>query len=92
MARTLDLPLLTPANRSIPGSREEAGPIDGSALVEFGFGLAEPLPGTFSEFPAEVNGAHEGVRRSRAGQAQIDGFLRPDGVIAHTCDGPCDPE
>lgn len=92
MARSLDIPLLTPANRAIPGIREDAGPIAGSALVEFSFGIPEPLPGTFSDFPAEGNGAHEGVRRSRAGQAQIDGFFRPDGVIAHTCDGPCDPE
>jgi hypothetical protein len=92
MARTLDLPLLTPSPRDVTGLRSVAGPIDGSALVEFGFGLAEPLPGTFADFPAEGNAAHEGVRRSDAGQRQIDGFLRPDGLIEQTCDGPCDPE
>lgn len=92
MARTLDLPLLNPAPRAVLGVRTVDGPVDGSALVEFGFGLPEPVPGTFADFPAEGNAAHEGVRRSDAGQRQIDGFLRPDGRIEHTCDGPCDPE
>ena len=27
-----------------------------------------------------------------ASVTRIDAFLRPDGVIEHTCDGLCDPE
>ena len=35
---------------------------------------------------------HESVRRNAKIKEQIDNFLQPDGVIEHTCDGPCDPE
>ena len=91
MARTLDLPLLTPSPRAVPGLRTVTGPQDGSALVEFDFGIAAPLPGTLNDLPTDETVAHEGVRRSESGMRQIDSFLRPGGLIEHTCDGPCDP-
>ena len=92
LVRSIGIPLLQPSVRQIPGVETVDGPTDGSALEEFSFGIAEPLPGTYAT-PAEVgNGAHEGVRRSDAGQRQIDTFFHPDGRIEHTCDGVCDPE
>jgi hypothetical protein len=41
--------------------------------------------------PIADNPAHEGVRRSAAGKAMMDRFLRADGVVEQTCDGICDP-
>jgi hypothetical protein len=80
-ARTMGLPLLTPAPRSIWGIAETAGPAE-EALVEFDFGL----PMSLEARPAENdNPVHEGVRRTRAAIAQIDGFLRPGGLIEVTC-------
>ena len=70
----------------------EEGPLSVSAVVEFDFGLPEPLPGTYAEPPAETNEVHEGLRRLDAAQEQIDQFLRPDGIIENFCDGACDPE
>jgi hypothetical protein len=32
---------------------------------------------------------HEAVRRDPRAQAQIDAFLRPDGVVEDFCNGPC---
>lgn len=90
-ARIIDLPLLTPANRSLPGITEAAGPLE-SALVEFDFGIPEPYPGLYATPPADGNEAHEGVRRTAAGQAQIEAFLAPGGMVENFCDGPCNPE
>jgi len=90
-ARIADLPLLSPTNRAIPGVSEAEGPLS-SAMVEFDFHIPEPYPGLYAEPPSEGNDAHEGVRRTASGQAQIDAFLRPDGMVESFCDGPCDPE
>ena len=92
MARSIGLPLLLPTPRQIPGLRTVEAPTSGSALVELAFGYPEPVPGTLPIFPAEGNGAHEGVRRSASGIRQIDAFFHPNGQILHTCDGVCDPE
>ena len=91
-ARALGVELLQPSSREIPFLDTVDAPTDGSALVEFDFGIAEPLPGTYATLPASANPGHEGVRRLDAGMEQIDSFLRPDGVIEHTCEGLCDPE
>lgn len=90
-ARIIDLPLLTPTPRSIFAISEAPGPLP-SAMVEFDFHIPEPLPGVYATPPTETNEAHEGVRRTAAGQAQIEAFFHPDGMIENFCDGPCDPE
>jgi hypothetical protein len=89
-ARSLGLSHLTPAPRPIAGLPTTAGPAD-AAIVEFDFGI-DPLPGVEAKPPSEDNEVHEAVRRLQAAKDQLDGFLRPDGQIVHTCDGPCDPE
>ena len=40
----------------------------------------------------KANKGHNGVRRLDASMRQLDAFLRSEGRIEHTCDGPCDPE
>lgn len=92
-ARALGLVHLLPAPRPLADFVEKEGPIDGSAMTEFDFGVEAPLPGWFANPPSESGSpVHEGVRRTKAGIAQIDAFFHPDGKIANTCDGPCDPE
>jgi len=90
-ARSLALPTLEPAPRTIPGIDTASFPYDGSAIVEFDFDLDE-LPGEKALPPTKDNGVHEGVRRLEAAKEQLDRFLVPDGKIEQTCDGVCDPE
>lgn len=90
-ARALGIKHLTPAPRVVAGLEAAAGPLDGSALVEFDFGV-DPSVGARAQPSAGDTPAHEGVRRSKAGQEQLDRFLRPGGKVEATCDGPCDPE
>jgi len=90
-ARIIDLPMLAPAPRAIAGLTELEGPLS-SAMVEFDFHVPEPYPGYYAVPAREDNEAHEGVRRTIAGQAQIEAFFRPNGMVENFCDGPCDPE
>jgi hypothetical protein len=90
-ARSLGLSLLQPAPREVPGIDTIDAPHDGSALVEFDFGT-DPLPGITATPAGTDSEAHEGVRRLPAAQEQVDRFLRPGGLIEHTCEGVCDPE
>ena len=91
-ARTLGVKLLEPAPRTIPFIDSVDAPSDGSAIVEFDFGVPEPLPGTEATLPDVSTGVHNGLRALDASMRQVDRFLRPGGRIEHTCDGICDPE
>ncbi len=91
-ARTLGASLLLPAPREVPGVPGVEGPLEGRALVEFDFGVEEPLPGTYADFPEESTEVHDSLRRLPASMDQIDAFFRPDGQIRNFCDGVCDPE
>jgi hypothetical protein len=90
-ARAMGLSLLQPAAREVPLLAPADSPCDGSALVEFDFGV-DPEPGIYAQPPEEGNEVHDGVRRLEVSGRQIDLFLREDGDIQHTCDGVCDPE
>ncbi len=90
-ARSMGIPLLHPTPRELPGFSMADYPHDGSGLVEFDYGLEPPLPGDQAIPPEEENQIHQAVRRSPEGQAQIDGFFRPGGLIENHCDGACDP-
>lgn len=90
-ARSLGLPLLSPAPRAVFGLPPTAGPIDGSAIVELDFGI-DPEPGVEAIPPVANNPVHEGVRRLPAAREQLSRFLKPGGKIEPTCDGACDPE
>jgi hypothetical protein len=51
-----------------------------------------PVP--LTNTPPAPNTAHGDMRARPAIQAQIDAFLRPDGVgiVQNFCSGACDPE
>lgn len=86
LVRSAGMPLLQPAARDVFGIEQAAGPIDGSALVEYDFGVA--IPDVFADPPLDGNGVHEGVRRLPSANRQIDLFLRPNGLI-HDCLEAC---
>jgi hypothetical protein len=88
-ARALGLTQQLPATWRVPQLPAQEGAIAGSALVQFDFGLPQPLPGTVADLPAQDNAVHEGVRRDDEGRAQVDLFLRPDGQVEATCSGVC---
>jgi hypothetical protein len=91
-ARTLGIPLLQPSPRLIPGL-STAQPSDAtSGLLEVDYGLPAPLPGTLSDLPPDDNFVHGTPSGSDLLRLQAEQFLRPDGVIIHPCDGPCDPD
>jgi hypothetical protein len=91
-ARALGLPLLGPAFRSLPLLATLEGPLEGSALAEYEFGVPRPLPGDQAIPPPSETIVHEALRRLPSAQRQIDEFLRPGGAISNFCEGVCDPE
>lgn len=90
LARTIGgVPNLAPTNRKIWGLDERMGPLTGSAMIEYDFGLA-PEPTT--NIPArDGEDPHGKVRKLATAQKSLDQFLRT-GTIESFCDGPCDPE
>jgi hypothetical protein len=87
--RTMGIPLLTPSPVLPWGMETTEGPVD-SAYVYFDLQREPPPLG--NEAPTEGNGAHGDQRWLEAAMTQMDAFWREDGEVAHTCDGPCDPE
>jgi len=86
MARSVGAKMVTPAVRSAFGIEEAAMPYEGSAIVEFDFGLpAAPITNTP---PFEGGDPHGTVRKLPEAQAQMDTFLRT-GKVVETCAGPC---
>lgn len=81
-ARTLGVPILAPASRPVPELDVREGAVDGSALVQFDFGLPAPLPGTFAVPPTIENEVHDGVRRLPEAIAQMDTFFETGVVTA----------
>lgn len=88
MARTFDIPHLDTGIREIWGLNTVEGPIDGSAYVEYAFGLPEdPVENTPQR---ECEDPHGEVRRLDEARIQLDTFFR-NGSIENTCDGgTCD--
>lgn len=87
-ARTLGIPLLVPSPFMPPLLDTASAPVP-SALVELDYDVEiVPTP----QPPRGANPIHEAIRRNPRVQAQIDAFLRPDGVVTQTCDSACDPE
>ncbi|MBK7828109.1 hypothetical protein [Nannocystis sp.] len=90
LARTIGgVPNLAPSNRTIWGLDELMGPLQGSAMIEYDFGLA-PEP-TQNIPPDDGEDPHGKVRKLASAQKSLDQFLRT-GTIESFCDGPCDPE
>lgn len=89
MVRSMGMPQVAPVVKSYVGIPEMTAPFTGSAMVESDGGYP-PIPTTNT--PPADNDAHGQMRGRPAIQAQIDAFLRPDGVVRNFCSGPCDPE
>lgn len=89
-ARSLRLPLLSPAPRAVTGFVETEGPLQ-SALVEYDFGVS-PLPGLTATPPSMANEVHGGLRRLDRANDQLDAFFQMNGGVTNACDGVCDPE
>jgi hypothetical protein len=89
MARTIGLPLLTPAPRSVWGLPEvESGHV-GSAMIEHDFGLP-PIP--LENVPMrDGDDPHGVIWDYDAGIDELEHFLRT-GEVMMFCDGVCDPE
>ena len=94
MARAIGAVTIAPQTRPIWGIDEVVSTIDsperhtGSAIVEFEFGLEEPL---INVPVREGDDPHGDVRRNPRALAQTLHFFQT-GEIIHTCEGPCDPE
>ncbi len=89
MVRSMGIPQVAPPVQSYFDIPEMTAPFDGSAMVESDGGFP---PAPITNVPPARNNAHEEMRARPAIQAQIDRFLRPDGLVENFCDGPCDPE
>ncbi|MFO0661136.1 MAG: hypothetical protein U0165_15080 [Polyangiaceae bacterium] len=89
IARSVKAKNVAPVNRSIYDIPEATPPFDGSAIVEFSFGL--PKVPIENRPPTQGEDPHDSVRSLDAAYAQSDTFFRT-GQIVTTCDGPCDPE
>jgi hypothetical protein len=90
MARAIGATTVAPQTRAIFGIEEATAlPLTtGNALVEYDFGLVEPI----GNVPVrEGDDPHGAVRRQAATLAQTLRFFTT-GEITHTCDGVCDPE
>jgi hypothetical protein len=89
LARNLSAVLAAPGPREVWGLESVKLPYEGSVLVEFDYGIEEPL----ESVPAtdEDHNPHNAPRNSTPGKAQIGEFLNT-GVVTQTCDGPCDPD
>jgi hypothetical protein len=91
--RLLGLPQIAPSPSTIFGVDEVAGPIDGSGIAVYNFGIDVEATYEFADPSAIiVNGVHEGVRQLNAVKDQMDAFFQVNSQIINFCDGVCDPE
>ncbi len=91
--RALGLPLMTPKVEAVYGVEEQAGPLE-AAYVQWDVDtpLIPPAANIPAETPPDDVSAHYGVRRLESFIRQLELLFRPDGLVEHTCDGPCGKE
>jgi hypothetical protein len=86
MARALGVPLVDQGIRDVWGLETVPPPVQGSALVEYDFGLPpDPLDNTPQR---ECEDPHGKLRKLEPARQQLDLFLR-QGTIDVFCDGAC---
>jgi hypothetical protein len=90
MARSLKAKNLRPVNREIYGIEDADGPLTGSALVEYDFGLPPAPLQNYPPTDADGEDPHGKPRLLEPSYQQQDKWFR-EGVIAPFCDGPCNP-
>ncbi|MBV1859657.1 MAG: hypothetical protein KUG77_14685 [Nannocystaceae bacterium] len=88
MARAAGVPNLGPVNREIWGLETAEGTVEGSAMIEYEFGVVEPIVNIPTEDGEDPHGKLRNLEQSIETRAQ---FLL-EGTIETHCDGPCDPE
>ncbi len=87
MARAMGAPNLMPVNRSVFAVEERAGPITGSAMIEFDFGLGpEPVDNVPMR---EGEDPHSRIAEIPAAFVMASEWYRT-GVLEQRCTGPCD--
>ncbi|MBN1334707.1 MAG: hypothetical protein JXB39_01970 [Deltaproteobacteria bacterium] len=87
-ARAFDVWLVHPPARNVWGLETRPTPFQGSALVEFDYGVVEPV----EQVPCDARtDTHERPRHETPGQEQIRAFFE-EAVVENFCDGPCDPD
>ena len=89
-ARALAIGHLQPAPRPVWGLKKVKAPLEGSAMMEFDFEVPDPAP--TARPPQGPNKVHDALRHLEAALSQWAAFLRPNGKVVQTCDGPCNPE
>ena len=87
MARAYDATLIEPFAREVYGLTTSTAPIEGSAYVEWDYGIPDSQ-GPYPADSSEEYDPHEDVRREPLVLQQMDDFLRT-GIVNHYCDGPC---
>jgi pimeloyl-ACP methyl ester carboxylesterase len=96
VARTADLPLITPSAKQIYGlSTITAAPPDGAPPATAGALFVydekvEPTP-VGNVPPKTDNGTHGSVRSLKSYKAHVAKFI-DEGKLVQVCSGPCDPE
>ena len=90
MARAYNAALIEPYNRSIMGLETRTPPFEGSAIMEWDYGIEDPLLSHPPEISTDPE-PHEDLRREPEVQQQIGTFLKT-GMVEHYCDGPCSSE
>ncbi len=89
MARAIPAKSLTPAMRPIFGVAEVAPPYDGSAIVEYDFGL--PPEPTTNVPMREGEDPHGKIKNVPPAGLQVDKFLRT-GTVDWFCSDTCNPD
>ena len=87
MARAIGASLLGPAVRPVFGLEEVSAPFEGSALLEFDYGIEEPVENVP---PREGDDPHNALNDRPDALNAAARFLRT-GMIENPCEGPCDP-
>ena len=87
MARSYGATLIEPYQREVFGLEPQSTPFEGSAYVEWDFGVPDsdgPYP---AELPEDRN-PHDDLRNQPEAMQQIHTFLS-EGVVEHYCEGAC---
>lgn len=88
MARTIGAVVnLAPVNRDVFGIPSRAGAHTGSAMLEFSFGLADPVGNVSAPGTPDP---HSRIGESPAAFEMAREWLET-GATQDRCDGPCDP-
>ncbi len=86
LARTYQVPLLTPSVEPVP-QLPTTGPGVDAAYVQWDVGVTPPAPG--NAVPQVDSQAHGRVRKIPQLVEQLRRFFAPGGVVENTCDGAC---